>query len=253
MDIYVKAMNGGVRATDSGLYIKVASREAEIPYGDIICVDYKKGTGYKEGAFSVLTKTQGNLRLKFDDGQNEEYGELKKDVLSILKKMPIAKKRFRTRLITLLVILVLSVEFYIVITKIITPKPADNYFFELSPITTIDTAVGTADEAVELIRDAIDGMVGGDERITGVELVDTVFKIFIDFSETEIKIITYEDLAEHKSLGMAELINRHTEVLDYWDSIEFIFDDVGYIVYNKIDVKNQLIGQYFDPPDFIKF
>lgn len=81
MDKIIKALNGCIGIHESYIDIQNKTRSEKLSYDEIIKVEYEKGKAKKCGNLDIYTKSKGNMRLQFEEQDNEEFREVKKTIL----------------------------------------------------------------------------------------------------------------------------------------------------------------------------
>jgi len=117
--------------------------------------------------------------------------------------------------------------------------------------TDSDENAGTveSDELVAAVKEAIDGAVGYDEKITDVSFDGTTLAIKVDLSGADTSILSAAEIAESRVSSITDnILQLDDQYYNTWEEITVDFGDIGKITFGKSDVKNNGFGKYFDVP-----
>ncbi len=107
-----------------------------------------------------------------------------------------------------------------------------------------------AKQFVEEVKTVIQGSVGENEQITGVDYKDRELRVSVNLSQATPDPLTYEDLAISRTSSITDQILTLTGYFNLWDTITIDFGDIGYIKNSKQNIANSGYGFYFDSANF---
>lgn len=114
-----------------------------------------------------------------------------------------------------------------------------------------DENAGTVenDELVAAVKEAIEGAVGSDEKITDVSFDGTTLTIKVDMSGADTSILSSAEIAESRVSSITDnILELDDQYYNTWEKITVDFGDIGCITFDKSDVKTNGFGKYFDVP-----
>ena len=120
--------------------------------------------------------------------------------------------------------------------------------------TESDENAGTAspDDLIAKVREAIDGSVGKDEKITDVVLNGSALTIFVDLSKAETSILSAKDIALMRISSIADdILDLDDQYMNAWETIVLDFGQEGKATLNKGMIINSGYGKYFEFTDDI--
>lgn len=116
-----------------------------------------------------------------------------------------------------------------------------------------DPDAGTVDNdaLTSAVKEAIDGQVAEDEKITGVDFDGSNLTITVDLSNAETKLegFTKKDIAEARISSITDaILAMDDKYYNTWETITLDFGPEGKATFSKSSVKNDGYGRYFDVP-----
>lgn len=112
---------------------------------------------------------------------------------------------------------------------------------------TVDT-----DTLVTAVKDAVDGEVGANEKITGVSMQEKNLIITVDLSGADTKYLSTRDIALSRISSITDaILELDDSYYNTWETITLDFGSDGTAVLNKGMVKDQGFGKFFDFKDEI--
>lgn len=104
---------------------------------------------------------------------------------------------------------------------------------------------------IKKVREVSEGAIGVDEKITNIVLENANLCVYVDLNSVNPAPLTIEDIAISRNGSITDAILGLKSNDDLWETITVDFGDVGKIVNNKRDIKeNEFGGRYFPSEKF---